>query len=60
MFALFMLCDEDCLVCMNAMLKEIFISFHEFVPAAQKYSAFGILHRVVGILCIVFTYYHVR
>ena len=29
------LCDECCLTCMNAMLEEIFISFYEFVPAAQ-------------------------
>ena len=29
------LCDECCLTCMNVMLKEIFISFYEFVPAAQ-------------------------
>ena len=48
---LFMLCDEDCLVCMYVMLKEIFISFYEFVPAAQNTLAFDILHRVVGILC---------
>ena len=37
-FDLFLPCDEDCLVCMfamNVMLKEIFISFYEFVPAAQ-------------------------
>ena len=47
----FMLCDEDCLVCMYVMLKEIFISFYEFVPAAQNTLAFDILHRVVGILC---------
>ena len=39
------------LFCMYVMLKEIFISFYEFVPAAPKYSAFDILHRVVGILC---------
>ena len=39
------------LFCMYVMLKDIFISFREFVPAAQKYSAFGILYRVVGILC---------
>ena len=30
-----MLCDEDCLV-LHVMLKEIFISFYEFVPAAQN------------------------
>ena len=30
------LCDECCLICMNAMLKENFISFYEFVPAAQS------------------------
>ena len=36
MFAFFMLCDEDCLVCMYVMLKEIFISLYEFVPAAQN------------------------
>ena len=47
----FMLCDEDCFVCMYVMLKEIFISFYEFVPAAQNILAFDILHRVVGILC---------
>ena len=47
----FVLCDEDCLVCMYVMLKEIFISFYEFVPAAQKQSAFDILHRAVGIHC---------
>ena len=47
----FMLCDEDCLVCMYVMLKEIFISFYEFVPAAQNILAFDILHCVVGILC---------
>ena len=52
-FDLFLLCDEDCLVCMlhvciechvcivcmfalNVRLKEIFISFYEFVPAAQS------------------------
>ena len=40
------------LFCMYVMLKEIFISFYEFVPAAQtKKSAFDILHRVVGIPC---------
>ena len=45
------------LFCMHVMLKEIFISFYEFVPAAQNYSAFGILHRVVGILCILLVVY---
>ena len=39
------------LFCMHVMLKEIFISFYEFVPAAQNILAFDILHRVVGILC---------
>ena len=29
------LCDECCLTCMNAVLEEIFVSFYEFVSAAQ-------------------------
>ena len=29
------MCDEVCLVACNVKLKEKFISFHEFVPAAQ-------------------------
>ena len=45
------------LFCTHVMLKEIFISFYEFVPAAQNYSAFDILHRVVGILCILLVVY---
>ena len=45
------------LFCTHVMLKEIFISFYEFVPAAQKYSAFDIPHRVVGILCILLVVY---
>ena len=43
------------LFCMYVMLKEIFISFYEFVPAAQNILAFDILHRVVGILGSVLT-----
>ena len=50
MFAFFMLCDEDCLVLHGCHVERNFHFFYEFVPAAQKYSAFGILYRVVGIL----------
>ena len=36
MLTLFKSCVMNvALLCMNAMLKEIFISFYEFVPAAQ-------------------------
>ena len=48
---LFMCVMKIALFCMYVMLKEIFISFYEFVPAAQNTLAFDILHRVVGILC---------
>ena len=47
----FMCVMKIALFCMYVMLKEIFISFHEFVPAAQIILAFDILHCVVGILC---------
>ena len=48
---LFHVCDEDCLVLHVCHVERNFISFYEFVPAAQIILAFDILHCVVGILC---------
>ena len=51
MFAFSCCVMKIALFCMYVMLKEIFISFYEFGPAAQIILAFDILHCVVGILC---------
>ena len=48
-FCLFLSFDEGCLVCMKCHVdKKFFISFYEFVPAAQ-FSAFVSICRVISV-----------